>query len=49
LILNPATGLLIYNTTTSGFNHYDAGWKDYGTLQSGIQHYGLEILEPKLK
>jgi hypothetical protein len=31
LILNPANGLLIYNTTTSGFNYYDAGWKDYGT------------------
>lgn len=31
LILNPAIALLIYNTTTSNFNYYDAGWKDYGT------------------
>jgi hypothetical protein len=31
LISSPANGLLIYNTTTSGFNYYDAGWKDYGT------------------
>jgi hypothetical protein len=36
LISNPATGLLIYNTTTSRFNYYDAGWKDYGTFASGI-------------
>jgi hypothetical protein len=31
LISSPVNGLLIYNTTTSGFNYYDAGWKDYGT------------------
>jgi hypothetical protein len=31
-ILNPATGLLIYNTSTSGFNYHDASWKDYGTF-----------------
>jgi hypothetical protein len=31
LISSPANGLLIYNTTTSGFNYYDDGWKDYGT------------------
>ena len=31
LISNPAIGLLIYNTTTSSFNYYDASWKDFGT------------------
>ena len=31
LISSPAIGLLIYNTTTSTFNYYDAGWKDFGT------------------
>ena len=31
LISSPATGLLIYNTTTSGFNYFDAGWKEYAT------------------
>lgn len=31
LISSPATGLLIYNITTSNFNYYDAGWKDLGT------------------
>lgn len=29
-ILAPATGLLIYNKTTSGFNYFDLGWKEYG-------------------
>ena len=28
-ILNPATGLLIYNTTTAHFNHFDLVWKEY--------------------
>ena len=33
-ITAPATGLLIYNTTTNAFNYYNAGWiplLDYGT------------------
>lgn len=25
----PAKGLLIYNTTSSNFNYYDSGWKDF--------------------
>ena len=29
LISNPAEGLLIYNTTSKGFNYYQSGWKDY--------------------
>jgi len=29
LIANPAQGLLIYNTTISNFNYYDAPWKEY--------------------
>ena len=28
-IANPANGLLIYNTTTSHFNHFDLVWKEY--------------------
>ncbi|MFV5688495.1 ice-binding family protein [Flavobacterium sp. ZT3R25] len=31
LISSPATGLLIYNTTTSIFNFYNLGWKDFNT------------------
>ena len=31
LITSPANGLLIYNTTTSNFNFYDAGWKYFLT------------------
>ncbi|UOR05872.1 hypothetical protein MUN82_01940 [Hymenobacter aerilatus] len=27
-ISNPATSLLIYNTTTAGFQYYNSGWKD---------------------
>ena len=27
----PATGLLIYNTTTNNFNFYNSGWKDFNT------------------
>ena len=30
-ISSPATGLLIYNTTTSNFNFYNLGWKDFNT------------------
>lgn len=30
-ILNPATGLLIYNKSSSRFNYYDAGWKDFSS------------------
>lgn len=30
-IQNPATGLLIYNTSTRRFNYYNAGWKDFST------------------
>lgn len=29
LIPNPAEGLLIYNTTSKGFNYYQSGWNDY--------------------
>ncbi|MBX9889347.1 MAG: DUF3494 domain-containing protein [Flavobacteriaceae bacterium] len=35
IILNPAIGLLIYNTTTSHFNHFDLVWKEY----SGYSNY----------
>jgi hypothetical protein len=29
LISQPAEGLLIYNTTTKGFNYFQSGWKDF--------------------
>jgi len=29
LIIAPAVGLLIYNTSTSSFNYFDVEWKDY--------------------
>lgn len=29
LISLPAEGLLIYNTTTKGFNYFQSGWKDF--------------------
>lgn len=32
LIVAPAVGLLIYNTTTSSFNYFDIDWKDYSTF-----------------
>jgi hypothetical protein len=35
-ILNPAIGLLIYNTTTSHFNYFDLVWKEYAEYTS---HY----------
>lgn len=30
-IISPATGLLIYNTTTNAFNYYNAGWSEIGS------------------
>ena len=30
LISSPATGLMIYNTTTNAFNYYNAGWQAIG-------------------
>ena len=32
LILAPAVGLLIYNTSTSNFNYFDVDWKDYSAF-----------------
>ena len=32
LILAPAVGLLIYNTSTSNFNYFDLAWKDYSSF-----------------
>jgi hypothetical protein len=32
LIVAPAVGLLIYNTSTSNFNYFDLEWKDYSTF-----------------
>jgi hypothetical protein len=41
-IHNPATGLLIYNTTNSRFNYYNAGWKDFSTDYNTV--YQSEII-----
>ncbi|MBX9889344.1 MAG: DUF3494 domain-containing protein [Flavobacteriaceae bacterium] len=49
LISNPATGLLIYNITTSGFNYYDAGWKDYGTFVKWYSSNGVGDIGTKTK
>jgi hypothetical protein len=32
LIVAPAVGLLIYNTSTSSFNYFDIDWKDYAAF-----------------
>ena len=32
LIVAPAVGLLIYNTSTSSFNYFDVDWKDYSAF-----------------
>jgi hypothetical protein len=32
LIVSPAVGLLIYNTSTSSFNYFDMDWKDYSAF-----------------
>ena len=47
LISNPANGLLIYNTTKSGFNYYDAGWKDYGTYAKCYSTNGVGEIATK--
>ncbi|MFV8340730.1 ice-binding family protein [Flavobacterium sp. LB3P21] len=47
LILNPAIGLLIYNTTTSNFNYYDVGWKDYGTYAKCYSTTGVSDIGTK--
>jgi len=41
LISNPANGLLIYNISTSGFNYYDLGWKNYKTFAKCYSTNGL--------
>ena len=41
-IQNPATGLLIYNTSNSRFNYYNAGWKDFSTDYNTV--YQSEII-----
>lgn len=35
-ILAPTTGLLIYNTTTSGFNYYDSGWRFFSPSYNSV-------------
>lgn len=36
LIVNPATGLLIYNTSTKSFNYFDLLWKDFSTMYKSV-------------
>ena len=40
-VLNPATGLLIYNTTTSHFNHFDLVWKEYSDYTNYYNSYSI--------
>ena len=47
LISNPTTGLLIYNTTTSGFNYFDVVWKDYGTYAKCYSTNGVDNIGTK--
>ena len=41
LILNPAVGLLIYNTSTSSFDFFDINWRDYGTYEKYYSTNGI--------
>jgi hypothetical protein len=38
-ILDPATGLLIFNTTTSHFNYFDQVWKEYSDYTNYYNSY----------
>jgi hypothetical protein len=49
LISNPSTGLLIYNISRSGFNYYDAGWKDFGTYAKCYSTNGLSDISTQSK
>lgn len=40
LIKVPAAGLLIFNTTTSGFNYFDSGWKIFSKNQNSVKATG---------
>jgi hypothetical protein len=41
LILAPAVGLLIYNTSTSSFNYFDKDWKDYSAF---VKNYNSNLI-----
>jgi hypothetical protein len=40
LIKVPATGLLIFNTTTAGFNYFDTKWRDFSKIQNSVKASG---------
>jgi hypothetical protein len=48
-IQNPATGLLIYNTTNSRFNYYNAGWKDFSTDYKTVSQSDTIVTNSKNK
>ena len=48
-IQNPATGLLIYNTTNSRFNYYNAGWKDFSTDYKTVSKSDTIVTSSKRK
>lgn len=52
LISNPADGLLIYNTTSRGFNYFQLGWKDfspsYKTTTSVLPFTTLSLIDDKI-
>ena len=35
-IVNPANGLLIYNSTTSNYNYFDAEWRDFSPKHKSV-------------
>ena len=42
LILAPAVGLLVYNTSTSSFNYFDTDWKDYSAF---VKNYNSNLID----
>jgi hypothetical protein len=46
LIVNPAQGLLIYNTISSDFNYYDSGWNDFSKIQKSA--FALNLVSTSL-
>lgn len=39
-IVNPATGLILFNTTTANFNYFDASWKDFSSGYKSVNATG---------
>ena len=39
-IVNPATGLILFNITTSNFNYFDTSWKDFSSGYKSVNATG---------